>query len=98
MNLATILGFPDPSLITPIIELKALINERTGTQENTPAPLFKMNPKVDDIPDKYSEEINGIKLMVMGTIHRGGGGCACPENAFLKQLLSHIRNQHFQIL
>jgi CO dehydrogenase maturation factor len=25
-----------------------------------------------------------------GTVRGGGAGCACPENAFLKQLLSHL--------
>jgi CO dehydrogenase maturation factor len=90
MNLATILGVPDTYTITPIIELKELIAERTGTEVGKPAPFFTMNPKVNDIPEKYCVEYQGIKLLTMGTINRGGGGCACPENAFLKQLLSHL--------
>jgi CO dehydrogenase maturation factor len=28
--------------------------------------------------------------MVLGAIKRGGGGCACPESAFLRALLSHL--------
>jgi CO dehydrogenase maturation factor len=90
MNLATVLGIPPDTHITPIIELQDLIAERTGVTKNTPAPLFKMNPKVDDIPDRYAIEYEGFKLMVMGTIQRGGGGCACPENAFLKSLLNYM--------
>ncbi len=90
MNSATILGVPDPGRITPIIELKELIAERTGTEVGQPAPFFKMNPRVDDIPEKYCVEHGGIKVLVMGTVSRGGGGCACPENAFLKTLLSHL--------
>jgi CO dehydrogenase maturation factor len=90
MNLATVLGVPPDMHITPIIELQDLIAERTGVTKNTPAPLFKMNPKVDDIPDRYAIEYEGFKLMVMGTIHMGGGGCACPENAFLKSLLNYM--------
>lgn len=90
MNSATILGVPHPEKITPIIELKELIAERTGTEVGQPAPFFKMNPRVDDIPEKYSVEHGGIKVLVMGTVSRGGGGCACPENAFLKTLLSHL--------
>jgi CO dehydrogenase maturation factor len=89
-NLASILGIPEETAITPITELKSLIAERTGTTTNEASPLFRMNPRVDDIPDKYCVEINGIKLLVMGTIKRGGGGCACPENAFVKSLISHI--------
>ena len=87
MNLATVTGFPPDRNITPITHLKELIAERTGVIPGQPAPIFKMNPKVDDIPDKYCVEHDGYKLMVMGTIKTGGGGCACPENAFLKSLL-----------
>ena len=90
MNLATLLDIPDKDKITPIVELKSLIAERTGTEVGQPAPFFTMNPRVDDIPGKYCVAHEGIKLLVMGTINRGGGGCACPENAFLKSLLSHL--------
>jgi CO dehydrogenase maturation factor len=85
-----VLGVPSEIEITPIIELQDLIAERTGVTKNTPAPLFKMNPKVDDIPDHYAVDYRGFKLMVMGTIQKGGGGCACPENAFLKSLLNYM--------
>jgi len=90
MNLATILGVPESTTITPIIELKELIAERTGTEVGKSAPFFTMNPKVDDIPEKYCVEYEGLKILTMGTVTKGGGGCACPENAFLKQLLSHL--------
>jgi CO dehydrogenase maturation factor len=90
MNLAGILGVPHSDSLTPISQFKELIAERTGTSVNQPAPLFKMNPKVDDIPDQYCTEHEGIKFMAMGTISRGGGGCACPINTFLKQLLAHM--------
>lgn len=90
MNLASILAVPWPERITPIIEMKELIAERTGTEVGQPAPFFRMNPKVDDIPDKYCIEYEGIKLLTMGTVSRGGGGCACPENSFLKSLLTHM--------
>lgn len=90
MSLATILGIPASYHITPIIELKALIAERTGTEVGKSSPFFTLNPKVDDIPEKYCADYQGIKVLTMGTVQKGGGGCACPENAFLKQLLSHL--------
>jgi CO dehydrogenase maturation factor len=90
MNLAAILNVPDSEKITPIIEMKEMIAERTGTEVDKPAPFFKMNPKVDDIPDKYCIDFEGIKLLVMGTVRKGGGGCACPENNFLKTLITHL--------
>jgi CO dehydrogenase maturation factor len=90
MNLAAILGFPSAADIIPIVEMKELIAERTGAEPGKSASFFKLNPEVSDIPDKYCVEHKGIKLIVMGTVKKGGGGCACPENTFLKQLLSRL--------
>ncbi len=89
-NLAATLGFPHPEKITPISEMSALIEERTGVHPGQVAPFFKLNPKVDDLPEKYSLKHNGIKLMVMGRLKKGGSGCYCPENALLHTLLTHL--------
>jgi len=89
-NLAATLGFPEAEKIPPISEMKELIEERTGVQPGKSAPFFKLNPKVDDIPEKYSWEHNGIKLMIMGRMKRGGSGCYCPENALLQALVTHL--------
>jgi len=89
-NLAATLGFPHPEKIVPISEMKDLIAERTETQPGKAGAYFKLNPKVDDLPEKYWQQLDGIKLMVMGRIKRGGSGCYCPENALLKALISHL--------
>jgi len=89
-NLAATLGFPDSDKIIPISEMSALIEERTGARPGQIAPFFKLNPKVDDLPEKYSLKYNGIRLMVMGRIKKGGSGCYCPENALLQALLIHL--------
>lgn len=89
-NLAATLGFPEAEKLTPISEMKDLIEERTGVQPGKTAPFFKLNPKVDDIPEKYSREHGGIKLMIMGRMKRGGTGCYCPENALLQALITHL--------
>ena len=89
-NLAATLGFPHPERIVPISEMKDLIAERTETQPGRAGIYFKLNPKVDDLPEKYRLERNGIKLMVMGQIKRGGSGCYCPENTLLKALINHL--------
>jgi CO dehydrogenase maturation factor len=31
----------------------------------------------------------GIRVLVLGTIEKGGEGCFCPENAFLRAILRH---------
>jgi CO dehydrogenase maturation factor len=89
-NLAATLGFPNPEKITPISEMSDLIAERTGTKPGQSASFFKLNPKVNDLPEKYWLEYNGVKLMVMGHIKRGGSGCYCPENTLLQALISHL--------
>ncbi len=89
-NLASILGFPEPDKITPISEMKELAEERTGAQPGQAGGFFKLNPKVDDLPEKYSAKQGGIRLMVMGRVKKGGTGCYCPENALLQALLAHL--------
>ena len=89
-NLAATLGFPNPDDITPISEMSALIEERTGAPPGKAGSFFKLNPKVDDLPEKYSLKYNGIRLMVMGRIKKGGTGCYCPENALLQALITHL--------
>jgi CO dehydrogenase maturation factor len=88
-NLGRTLGFPEGTKIKPLIEMEDLIEERTGAKPGQRS-FFKLNPRVDDLPDKFSISRNGIRLMVLGTISKGGGGCACPENTFLKSFLNFI--------
>ena len=89
-NLAVTLGLPDAGKVTPISEMKELIEERTETQPGKSNPYFKLNPRVDDIPNRYSLKHNGIRLLVMGPLKKGGSGCYCPENALLVALLAHL--------
>ncbi len=89
-NLAATLGFAHPEDIVPISEMKDLIAERTETQPGRSGAYFKLNPKVDDLPEKYWQKLVGIRLMVMGRIKKGGTGCYCPENTLLKALMSHL--------
>jgi len=91
-NLGMALGFTPEELaeITPISKMRALIAERTGAGAETFGKFFKINPKVDDIPDMLAKEKNGVKLLVMGTIETGGSGCVCPEHVMLKQVISHL--------
>ncbi|MDR1575050.1 MAG: AAA family ATPase [Treponema sp.] len=91
-NLGLALGFSEEEIaaITPIAEMKALIDERTGASSGGMGMFFKINPRVDDIPDRFARERNGVKLLVMGTVQTGGAGCVCPEHVMVKRLLSHL--------
>ena len=89
-NLGLALGMSeeDVNAIVPISKMRSLIEERTGaTKDNL---FYKLNPQVSDIPDKYAKEINGVKLLVMGTLETGGSGCVCPEHVMLKAVLSAL--------
>jgi CO dehydrogenase maturation factor len=97
-NLASTLGFPEPEKITPISELSDLIEERVGVRPGTPGSFFKLNPKVDDLPDSYSAKMDGIRLMSMGRIKRGGTGCYCPEGALLQALIGHLLLQRDEVV
>lgn len=89
INLGYALNFTNPEKITPITEMKDLIAERTESGSGQTG-YFKLNPKVDDIPERFCPEHKNIRLMVMGKVNKAGAGCLCPENAFIKSLFSHL--------
>ena len=97
-NLGLALGFSEEDLskITPITEMKALIQQRTEADQFE--RYFKINPKVDDLPDMLAQEVNGVKLLLMGTVKTGGAGCVCPEHVILKRLLSHMIVQRDEVV
>jgi len=91
-TLAHALGFP-PALaaqVTPIVEMDDLIEERTGARPGEYGRMFKLNPRVDDIPERFSVEHRGVHLLQMGTVRGAGVGCVCPENAVLRTLVTYL--------
>ena len=91
-NLASALGLPQELAegITPIAKMDDLIEERTGARPGDYGAFFSLNPKVDDIPERFSATHRGIRLLVLGTVGRGGAGCICPESSLLKSLVRHL--------
>ena len=89
-NLAMALGVPDPENIVPLSQMKEMVAERTESQPGKMGGFFKLNPKVDDIPEKYARQLDGIKLIVMGGVKKGGSGCICPESVLLRTLVTHM--------
>ena len=90
--LAGALGFP-PELsdqLHPIAEMDALIEERTGARPGTVGGFFTINPRVDDIPERFSVVHRKVRLLEMGSVDFGGSGCICPESAMLKTLFTHL--------
>lgn len=91
-TLGQALGFPPDLLaqLVPIIEMKDLIEERTGARPGESGAYFRLNPRVDDIPARFSVEHRGIRLLEMGAVRGAGAGCVCPENTMVKALVSHL--------
>lgn len=74
--------------IVPINKMRRLIEERTGADKSN--TFYKVTPKVDDIPETYGKECNGVRLLLLGTIETAGGGCVCPENVMLKRIINNL--------
>ena len=89
-NLGLALGFDEETLdsIVPISKMRKLVEERTGASANN--QFYHLNPKVDDIPEKYGKVCNGVRLLVLGTVETGGGGCVCPEHVMLKRIINNL--------
>ena len=89
-NLAAALGIDNAHAITPIAEMKDLIFERTEAKPGTVGGFFKLNPKVDDLPEALAARLENIKLMRLGGVKKGGAGCICPESTLLRALITHV--------
>ena len=89
-NLGLALGLSEKEVnsIVPVSKMKELARERTAA--NASNTFYKLNPEVSDLPDKLAKEVNGVRLLVMGTVDTGGSGCVCPEHVMLTALLSSL--------
>ena len=86
--------------IVPISDNEALVKEKTGVSpEEALGSMFNMNPRVNDIVDRFGVNApDDVKLLVMGTVKGGGTGCMCGANAMLRVLLQHMLIQRGEIL
>lgn len=102
-SLASAFGIPSAQAPEPLINMKELIAERTGAGKDSIGAYFKLNPHVSDLPQKYWHEVGSndaakLKLLVLGAIDQAGSGCACPEGAFLKAMLTHTLLQREEMV
>ena len=89
-NLRLALGFSEEELaeIIPVSKMRKLVEEGTGADKSN--TFYKINPKVDDIPERYSKFRNGVRLLILGTVETAGSGCVCPENVMLKRIINNL--------
>ncbi len=98
--LAGALGFPAElrAKLAPISEMDDLILERTGAKKGQIGGFFTINPRVDDIPERFSVLHRGVRLLEMGAVELGGSGCICPEAAMLKTLFTNLMFRKDEVL
>ncbi|MGE5831562.1 MAG: ArsA-related P-loop ATPase [Methanomicrobiales archaeon] len=91
-NLASSLSCgPEAANLLPLVEMEDLVLERTGAPPEGAGTVFRINPKVDDIPERFGIPCrDGVRLLVLGSIRTGGGGCFCPANALARRLVDHL--------
>ncbi len=89
-NLLAAMGYPHPETVKPLVELHALIEEKMGVKPGSTGGMFRLNPFVADIPDRYAINIDGIRVLIAGAVKKGGSGCYCPENSLVRALISHL--------
>lgn len=84
LSLGQALGLPEKDIPPPLAQNTELIRERVGEG------FIRLNPDVEDLPERLARQVGNLKLLVMGSIAAAGGGCACSANALLKALLAHL--------
>lgn len=91
-NLASALGIPhdEQKKIVPISQQIKLIEERTGARVKQYGQVFRLNPEVSDVADNHATLHRGVSLLVVGAVKSGGSGCACPENTFVRALVTDL--------
>ncbi|MDO5410725.1 MAG: P-loop NTPase [Lachnospiraceae bacterium] len=53
--------------------------------------------RIEDIPEDYYTQRDGIKLMVSGKIHQANEGCACAMNTVMQQFVKHLKLDENQV-
>lgn len=88
LSLGTVLGLSEEEIekLKPIVEMRNMIVKRTQGD----GAMYLLNPEVDDILQKFSIDVNGIRFLKMGAIKTGGSSCYCLENTFLNSLVNSI--------
>ncbi|MCU0608720.1 MAG: AAA family ATPase [Chitinispirillaceae bacterium] len=91
-NLAHALGMPQQlsDSMRSLAENDALVQERTGARRGETGQMFSLTPDVADISEQFAVTYEGVRVLKLGAIKKGGAGCACPESALLKSLVRHL--------
>ena len=93
------LGREEVENLTPLSEMKDIIKDRTGADPDAYGSVFRLNPEVSDLPQKlWVYGPDNIKFILMGTMKKGGAGCACPANVLLKSFLKYMLLKDYNVI
>jgi len=90
LSLGAACGLAPGDIPAPLASREDLVRARIGSG------LMSLTPLVDDLPGELSVRLprepghGQRRLLVMGGVDCGGGGCACAASALLKAVLSHM--------
>ncbi len=94
MNLAWSLGMPpaEAAAIVPLSDNADYVEEKTGARPGSGwGMLLRLNPQADDAVERFSVRApDGVRLLVMGSLHQAAAGCLCPENTLLAGAMAAI--------
>ena len=62
-NLGSALGVSEDALPVPIAQMRELILERTEAKDEGAGLIFKLKPHVHDLPDRFSVDAVGVRLV-----------------------------------
>ncbi|MDD1724550.1 MAG: AAA family ATPase [Methanospirillum sp.] len=97
-NLGLTLGLSEAEVdrIVPVAENSGLIEEKTQTGYQG---VFHLTFTVDDIIRSQAVLTPcGVKILVMGTVHVVGSGCACPAHHLIRTLINHLVTERNEIV
>ena len=94
MNLAWALGMPpsEGAAIVPLVDNADYVEEKTGARPGSGwGMLLRLNPQAGDAVERFSVRApDGVRLLVMGSLHQAAAGCLCPENTLLAGAMAAI--------
>ncbi len=102
MNLGAALGFASEELakVTPLALDAGYVEEKTGARPGEGAgAMLRLNPDVADVVERLAlPGPDGVRLLVMGSVQRAGGGCLCPENSLLAATVRSMRLRRHEVV
>jgi len=92
MNLASTLDVPEPD---PVTDQQDLIEDRAGTGGG----LIRLTPEVTDVLESKSTPFGETgRLLTIGAPTAANTGCMCPENSFVRSLVSSALDEDYVVM